>query len=296
MDVAGAARRLPEVVAEIVATRLDGLSCLAGHLPMYAMAPHLPRFRPFTLLREPVARVFSFYRFLRRAPAADLAEMGLHPGFSFDEFIASRHHGVFEQVNNGMCRMLTDDIRMSDPNSSLFWRIDPEPAHAERALAMLDRLDVGLVEDMLRTRQLLQTRWNLPYALDEYVENATVRDEPEPDLAQLQMVMRRNLLDMALYQRAAATFRARVADLRGSSLAATRAAFHPVLNVPAGVADIPGRQGFHVAEDASFAWLRADGPARIHFHAPGGVARIRLQLYCITASPRTTQSTGSCCG
>lgn len=282
LDVAAAGERLAETVADVIDTRLDQIACLAGHLPMHLMAPHLERFRPFTLLREPVARVFSLYRFLRRAPEANLTEMGLRPGFGFEEFIASRRLGVFEQVNNGMCRMLTDDSRLLDPDSDLFWRIDPEPEHAERALAMLERLDFGLVEDMQRTRHLFQARWNLPRPVDEYRENFTVLDEPEPSMAHLQLVIRRNMLDLALYQRATALFHAR-AEAAMSGVAPTRSAlFAPLLNVPAGIAEIAGRQGFHEAEPIGFAWLRADGPAHIHFAAPASTARIQLQFYCIT--------------
>jgi hypothetical protein len=42
------------------------------------------------------------------------------------------------------------------------------------------------------------------------------------------------------------------------------------------------RQGFHEAEAGGFTWLRADGPAQIHFEAPDSTARIQLQFYCIT--------------
>ncbi len=281
-DVAGASGRLPQVVAEIVATQLDTISCLVGHLPMYVMARYLERFRPFTLLRDPVARVFSLYRFLRRSPPSTLHEMGLRPGFDLEELMASRRHGVFSQVTNGMCRRLTDDIRMSDPNTGLFWQTDPEPQHAERALAMLDGIDFGLVEDMPRTCQLLGARWGLHHDIDEYVENITPQNEAETSAAGRQLVIRRNVLDLALYERAAAMFRARTAAARDRASANTRALFHPTLNVSAGVADIAGRRGFHGTEGSGFAWLRADTPARIDFTAPGYVARIQLRFYCVT--------------
>jgi len=281
-DVEGASGRLEEMIADIVATRLPTISCLAGHIPMYAMAPHLEQFRPFTVLRDPVDRVLSLYRFLRRMPEQTLSAIGLRPEFDFDEFISSRHHGVFEQVTNGMCRMLTDDIRLSDPNSDVFWKIDPEAGHGERALAMLERLDFGLVEEMGRTNRLLADCWGLPDTLEEYSENATAREEPEPSPAQLQLILHRNMLDCALYQRAAALFRTRAATEGGATAIGKWATFHPVLDVPAPVGDIPGRRGFHETEGNGFAWLRADRAAQIRFVAPARVAQIRLQLYCIT--------------
>jgi hypothetical protein len=282
LDVAAAGERLAETVTDVIETRLGQIACLAGHLPMHLMAPHLERFRPFTLLREPVARVFSLYRFLRRVPEANLTEMGLRRGFGFEEFIASRRLGVFEQVNNGMCRMLTDDRRLLDPDGDLFWRIDPEPEHAERALAMLERLDFGLVEDMQRTRHLFQARWNLPRPVDEYHENSTVLDKPEPSIAHLQLVIRRNMLDLALYRRAAALFHARAEAATSGAAPQGRGLFAPLLDLPASIAEIAGRQGFHEAEAGGFAWLRADGPAHIHFIAPASSTRIRLRFYCLT--------------
>lgn len=45
------------------------------------------------------------------------------------------------------------------------------------------------------------------------------------------------------------------------SVASTGSAlFAPLLNVPAGIAEIAGRQSFHEAESDAFVWLRADPP------------------------------------
>jgi hypothetical protein len=208
--------------------------------------------------------------------------MQLRRDFGFEEFIGSRNPEVFAQVNNAMCRMLCGDARLSDPRTTEFWRIEPDVALVERALAMLARFDFGLVEEMAATHELLRARWNLPYALDEYVENVTARDDSEESVARLQLVIRRNVLDLALYQRAAALFHARVHADDGDAGSAGQAVFAPVLDQTTAAAAIPGRQGFHKNENAGFAWLRPDRPARIYFRAPAGCARLRLRLYCIT--------------
>jgi len=279
----GADPLLQETIDDIVARRLGELSCLAGHVPVHFFAPHLDRFRPFTLLRHPLTRVLSLYRFLRRAPEAALEAVGLSRDFGFEEFIGSRNHEVFAQVNNAMCRMLCGDARLSDPETAAFWRIDPDAAQAERALAMLQRFDFGLVEEMAATRELLRARWNLPYALDEYLENTTARDASAESIARLQMVIRRNMLDLALYQCAAALFHARVNAAEGGTQAAGQALFAPVLNQTTEAADIAGRQGFDMVEDTGVAWLRPERPARLYFRAPAGAAAIELRLYCLTA-------------
>ncbi len=278
----GADRQLQRTVDDIVANRLGEISCLSGHVPVHYYAPHLDRFRPFTVLRQPIARVFSLFRFLSRASDADLETMELERGFSFEQFIGSRAPGVFSQVNNAMCRMLCGDPRLSDPGSTEFWRIDPDVALVERALATLAQFDFGLVEDMAATHELLHARLNLPYGLDELVENTTTRGDTEENIAHLQMVIRRNMLDIALYERAATLFHARVHAIDGGVGVAGPAVLSPVLNRTIRVADIPGRQGFGTVEQAQVSWLRADRPARIYFRAPAGVTRIALKFYCIS--------------
>ena len=278
----GADPELQATIDGIVANRLDEISCLAGRIPVYFLEPHLDRFRPFTVLRHPVARVLSLYRFLRRASDADLAALDLQRGFGFAEFIGSRNPEVFGQVNNGMCRMLCGDRRLSDPESAEFWRVDPDVALVEQALATLRRFDFGLVEEMAATIELLRARWELPHALQEFVENTTAQDDTEADIASLQMVIRRNMLDLALYERAAALFYARVDAADGGIRAASQALFSPELNQTVMVSDIPGRQGFDAFERMGAAWLRADRPAQIYFRAPERLAHIRLRLYSLT--------------
>jgi hypothetical protein len=91
------------------------------------------------------------------------------------------------------------------------------------------------------------------------------------------------MLDLALYQRAAALFHARAHAAEGGIRAGGQAIFSPALNQTTDAADIPGRQGFDVVEDIGVCWLRADRPARIHFRAPPHLTRIRMKLYALTA-------------
>ena len=279
----GADPRLQQTIDGIVASRLGELACLAGHVPLHYFAPHLDRFRPFTVLRHPIARVFSLYRFLRRAPDADLAAMGLPRDFGFEAFIGSRNPEVFAQVNNAMCRMLCGDARLSDATYTEFWRIDPDVALVEQALANLEKFDFGLVEDMAATCELLRTRWDLPYALEEYAENTTAPDDSEENIDRLHMVIRRNMLDLALYHRAAALFHGRVRAAGGGVRAGGQTIFSPALNQTINVGDIPGRLGFDAVEKMGAAWLRADRPARIYFRAPAGTVRVRMRFYSLTA-------------
>jgi hypothetical protein len=153
-----------ETIADLVATGLGGVACVAAQVPAHAVATHLQQFRPLTLLREPINRVFSLYRALQRAPMAEQQRMGLGPRFSFADFIGSRHPALFAQVNNGMCRMLGGDAHFSDPDAGLFWRIDPPTRHAEQALAMACRMRRVLPPPNPRRRAsrseaLIRCRW-----------------------------------------------------------------------------------------------------------------------------------------
>ena len=249
--------RLRDTVDDLVANRLGALSCVAGDLPVHYFAPHLERFRPFTELHHPIARVFSLYHRLRRAPDVELETMRLHREFDFETFIGSRTPALYRLVNNPMCRMLCGEPRLSDPDSTEYWRIDPDPALAERALAALRKFDFELAE------------------VPEHEGRATVDH--------LQMVIRRNTLDLALYQRAAELCRAREHAAELGIGADGQAVFAPVLDQVTDVADIPGRQGFEPVAETEVGWLLPDRPARIFFRAPEGVARIALE-FCSLAT------------
>ncbi len=289
----------PDIAAQIdalVAHRLGAVACVAGHLPLHLLAGHLDRFRPFTLLREPVARVFSLFRFLQRAPPALKEEMELSEGFGFDEFITARAPMVVAQTHNGMCRLLSGDPAMNNGTMPDFWQPADPGAMLGHALAALEAMDFGLVEQMGPTLTMLRTLWGVGHPLDEYVKNTTGQDEAEENVEAIRRVVELNTLDIALYARAAALFRARlrdrpsaggrVSDGDGVGDKAGRAVFRPALNTIVAIAAIPGRQGFHETESHDFSWLKSDRPARIHFLAPpghAGAVKLRLRFYCVVA-------------
>jgi hypothetical protein len=273
-----------------LAERLNGLSagardqfaCINGHLPAHIFAAELDQYEPFTLLRNPVQRVLSLYRFLRRHPAETLAAQGLRPDFSFDDFIDARHPQLFEQVHNGMTRMLSGLQAASDPQAALFWTLDEQPAVLDGALATLGRIDFGLVEQFAATHALLRERWGIPFALAPMRLNTTATGEAEADVGRIRRIVERNQLDIALYEAASAIFaqRSRVAT-RPPAAMRDDAVWAPSPNTPASVGDMPGRQGFHPFEAVGFAWLDGTGPARIHLRPPLPRGRIELSLYTI---------------
>ena len=213
------------------------------------------------LLRDPVERVFSLYCSLRDGTAAEQARFGLSPGFGFEAFIGSRHSELYARINNGVCRLLGADARLTNPDLPAFWRIAPDAGMAEQALESLERFDFGPVGQMEANGHPA----GLPKA----------GDGPAPGIAEAQMIIRRNQLDLALHRRAVALFRKRQAGGAVSPPA-------PGLNQPIGLAALPDRQGFYPPEADGSAWLRPDTVARLSFAAPPHVAHILLQLVCAT--------------
>lgn len=278
----------PQILHEIdtlARTRLDSLSCVAGHLPVHYFHPYLAQFQAFTLLRNPVARVLSLFRFLQRASEAELQRVGLAPRFTFDAFIESRAPGLYGQTNDGMCRLLCGDARVNDPNAPEFRSVADMPAVLEQALETLESLDFGIVENMAGTREIVRAAWRIPFPLDEYVKNATERGGSEDSVLNIRRIVQRNTLDIALYEKATALFAERLRAWRPPVEAHhPGAVFAPKLNQAVVVGDIPGRQGFHDFEKVGFSWMMAEVPARIHFTAPQGARRVRLRLYSIGAT------------
>ena len=160
-------------IDRIVSDEIQDIDCLVGHFPIHAFAKCLDTFRPFTILRDPVDRVMSLFRFLKRAPQSETERLELREGFGFDDFIESRVPENYAQTRNLMCRMLCGDAEMSDPSAAAFWQPRDPGALVDQALATLRAIDFGLVEDMQSTLALLQHAWATKFNLGEYRKNAT---------------------------------------------------------------------------------------------------------------------------
>lgn len=265
---------------DIVTDGLDGISCVVGHLPLHLVRHHLGRFRMFTLLRQPVARVFSLYRFLRRASPAEQHRLGLRPDFTFHDFITGTTPELVAQINNGMCRMLSGDPAASDPEGVLTTATPDTPGMLDQAIETLRRIDFGLVEAMDATLELLTRQWGISTGPEQAWENTTEKAGVAFSVSDLQEVVKRNQLDLALYAWASAEFPARTESGALEHSARADTDFRPTLDQEVAISDIPGRRGFHEIDPEGFCWLKSEHPATIHFHAPAPAARIILQIYC----------------
>jgi Sulfotransferase family len=276
-----------ETLDHIVEVELSGISCLAGHLPIHLFDNILDRFHPFTVLREPVARVLSLYRFMRTGDVAVPQRLGLRPDFSLGEFLDWGHPEVYSQVNNGMVRMLCGDPGLVDPGNSLLCDIGDHVDTLQRALINLERIDFGLTEEMPATLALARARWGVPYSLGEYRENTTTHGADD-ELALIHRIIVMNTADLVLYHKARAIFHTRVErQLLPDAMARDRwnslSVFAPDMNRETAIGDIPGRTGFHDFEPDGLAWLHAERRCEIHFVLGQDLVRLRLRIYCLTA-------------
>ena len=268
-------------VDALIENDLASISCLTGHLPLWMFNGKLDRFRPFTVLREPISRVLSLFRFLKAGDPQTLRRLGLRPDTNLTEFLASRHPEIYAQIRNGMVRMLCGDRRMLDFDSPEFWDESAEAAALDQALAHLTAMDFGLADQMGRTLQLARAVWGAPYPLRETRENTTRPGEDAATVEDLRAIILMNVRDLALYKKAEALFAERSAS-PGERKASPLAVFSPPLGRAISIANIPGRQGFHEFERDGFAWLREGAPAEVHFTLRAPEARLKMLIYCVT--------------
>jgi hypothetical protein len=167
----GAGEMVQAQIDRVVAEEIQDFDCLAGHFPIHQFSKYLDLFRPFTILRDPVERVMSLFRFFRSAPRSERQRLELPEGFGFKDLIESRVPHDYAQTRNFMCRMLCGDPEMSDPEAAAFWQPPDPGAFVDKAVATLRAMDFGLVEDMQSTRALLQHAWGTKFDLGEYREN-----------------------------------------------------------------------------------------------------------------------------
>ena len=273
----------PGEIGRLLSERPGDLACLTGHVPFHMIAPWQARCTIFTVLRHPIARVMSLFRFIQRRPPSEQQRLGLQTGFTFNEFITSRHPELFAQIHDGMTRMLCGDPDLNTPDSPKFWNVVPSPQITQAALLTLDSIDFGLAEDMNNTMQVVRGAWGIPYDLDIGHENVTNPTGTAPDIECSLEIVSCNAVDLALYQHATGLFASRRSWLDAKLGAATG---HSVIHAPflgenVAIGNIPGLQGFHEVEPDDFAWLDSEQPARIHFDLAAPAARIRLYGYAI---------------
>lgn len=206
---------------ELEPAQLDGIRLVIGHLMPQSVEP--PRFydrevRIFTLLREPVARIISEYRFQKSWPANHLYARLNAGQVSFREYLTSREKGLRYRGRNFMTHTLAHCFREDMPGDEL---LDMARHNLEHLFffGVQDHFDAGLLmlADRIGLKEIFYEKQNMlnPAGF------APVSEEDRELAAQC------NALDSALYAWALRRFEERMAAA-GPALAARLKTFQAV--------------------------------------------------------------------
>jgi hypothetical protein len=196
-------------IDRLIAGDLKNLDCLIGHFPIHLFTDHLPAFRPFTMLRDPVERVLSHFRFFKSRPLSERTPLKLPEDFTLEDFLESRVPHNYAQTRNLMCRMLCGEAKLSDPSNPSFWEPEDPGAMVEQSLANLRAIDFGIVEEMDTTLMFVRHAWRPRVALKEVRTNVTGPPGRERNARSIQRIVDLNTSDIALYLEARRLFQDR---------------------------------------------------------------------------------------
>jgi hypothetical protein len=186
------------------------VQALIGHMPFgfHECFPHPCTY--VTVLREPIARVISFYYHVRRDRGHYLHRDGAATGMSLEQFVSS---GVSTEANNGQTRAISGEGVVLAPFPSMGIGFDQcPPAMLDRAIGNLREHFpvVGLSERFDETLMLLrqELRWTrTPYYCRERVGRNIPTDLRTNVPRRVAAIIERyNELDCALYEYAVRQF------------------------------------------------------------------------------------------
>jgi hypothetical protein len=167
-------------------------SVVMGHFSfsVHRLLGVAPRYA--SILRDPIQRVISLYRYQKSLPASKFAEP-LRRGMSLGEFVS---RGLTEMTNNHMCRMIAGVA----PEEGLIikerWLLD----YAFHNLSRYYQV-IGTVEnyDKVIAKLAAVLGW-VAYTIPE--ENVTKGEYLHSDKETYEIILEHNRLDFELYQKA----------------------------------------------------------------------------------------------
>jgi hypothetical protein len=215
-----------EEIQQIPLGRLRDVRAVMGHV-YYGIHERIPKECEYvTILREPIARVISMYRYIRGDPKHWLHKEMVASGMTLEEFVASN---ADPGLDNHQTRMLagrgTGHFAPWEETSPVAW------SDLEEAKRNLDKfLVVGLTEKFDESFILIRRAlgWKLPLYLAGNVSSHT-KVEVTPEATEL--IRQRNQLDLELYDHALELFSAAVGG-QGPSFEREVAAFKLVNKIP----------------------------------------------------------------
>jgi peptidoglycan/xylan/chitin deacetylase (PgdA/CDA1 family) len=198
--------RIPEEVEGLRRTpgaELARIRVIGGHMP-FGLAAELPgRFAYMTMLRDPVARIVSHYRWALRTPVSRLHRQVVDERLSLREYVERSDYAPL--FNNAQTRLLGAECVGEQPPAS--------PATLERAKRNLERIAlIGITERFEESLRMFRARlgWS---GGGHPVDNAAPGRPVEPTDAEREAIESRNALDRELYVHAEALLESRLAEI-----------------------------------------------------------------------------------
>jgi hypothetical protein len=181
------------------------LKFIGGHFNFGIHEPHFSDFVYFTLLREPVDRVASFYSYRKRSPQESDYRLINDNGLSLEQYVAS---GKAKETDNGMVRRIS-----GAGMKPRFGGCSPDLLDRAKANIQNHFIVVGLQERFPESLAILRSVFGWPEAPvgDVNVDlDRPGRKALAPETVRL--IERHNALDLELYRWAADRFEKRLAE------------------------------------------------------------------------------------
>lgn len=183
--------------------RLAQVKFIQGHFP-FGFHETLPgRAKYFTILRDPVDRVISYYYHAKREPFHYLYHRIHDNNWTLKDLLESRHPLM---MNDAQVRLISGAYETPP-----FGQVDE--SHLEQAIANLNRFEVvGVTEEFDLTLLLLQQKFgwqDIRYRSVNVGENRRPTEAHAPEI--IEAVRRYNRLDIILYDAARQMLDERVA-------------------------------------------------------------------------------------
>jgi hypothetical protein len=195
-------RPVDHLATDVEIALAEGKRLICGHFHYPVIAGLRDAVMPFTLLRDPVDRIVSLYRFWRTQDTgtgpmtAGRFACNLARALDFDDFIECDHPLIVSATRDEMCKTLrAPDAGVSDPDM-LF----------PSARKTLDGMPFGIASRMTESLRLLSHRLGLNMASPIRLNTSDPSLLAIPTPEQRERIIRRNLADTALYDHATREF------------------------------------------------------------------------------------------
>lgn len=192
-----------------------------GHFPYEILSCLLDEpFHCITILREPVARYYSYYKFMKNRPDFEqfpslAKEVPLIQKMDFKDFANATSMSIVKDGLNQQCRYLGKETPASVALPYLAEKKDPTPREIARAKTRLSKMDAfGLAERFQDSLFLMSFAFGWEPIMDNLVLNASGKSQRSEIAEDVKiLVEERNKADVELFQFAEVLFETKYQEM-----------------------------------------------------------------------------------